>query len=226
MTRLLAQTISTSQLFRGLDPDQIDTLAAVSVRKSFATGEMIFVQGNPCPGLFVVEVGLVRVFRNGAGGQQHNLHLCGPGQSFAEAAVFADFKLPASAMAMQTTQAVMIPTEAMQHALATNHTLCRQMLTGMSMWTQHFVQLLDNIVLRDASERIARILCSAPTDSSGALLLPGPKKDLANHLNLTGETFSRVLRRLSDQGLIEIDTNHSIRVVDAVELSKLSDLDS
>ncbi|TWU46734.1 Crp/Fnr family transcriptional regulator [Rubripirellula reticaptiva] len=226
MIRQLAQTISASQLFRGLDPGQIDTLAAVSVSKNFVAGEMIFVQGNSCPGLFVVKVGLVRVFRNGAGGQQHILHLCGPGHSFAEAAVFADFKLPASAMAMQATQCVMIPTNAMQHALATNHTLCRQMLTGMSMWTQHFVQLLDNIVLRDASERVARILCSAHVDSVGALLLPGPKKDLANHLNLTGETFSRVLRRLSDQGLIEIDANHAIRVIDATGLSRLSELDS
>jgi CRP/FNR family transcriptional regulator len=83
----------------------------------------------------------------------------------------------------------------------------------MSFWVRHFVQLLDDIVLRDATSRVARYLNDLPDEQNGQLRLPAPKKDIANHLNLTSETFSRVLRRLSDEEILELNANGAIRVV-------------
>lgn len=180
-------------------------------------------QGSPCPGIFIVHSGLVRVVRGGTRGQQHVLHLCGPGQSFAEVAVFGNFDLPASAIAAQATECLVIPADVIQREISSNHELCRQLLSGMAMWTRHFVQMLDDLVLRDATERVARVLCDAPSDQSGAAILPGPKKDLANHLNLTSETFSRVLRRFIDDGVLETDAARAIRILQPDRLKQLSE---
>ncbi|WP_145171504.1 Crp/Fnr family transcriptional regulator [Rubripirellula lacrimiformis] len=214
--------ISRCQFLSGLGQDQIKKLAAMSVPRNYAAGESIFRQGDACPGLFVVDQGLVRVFRSGAGGGQHVLHLCGPGQTFAEVAVFADFDLPANAIAVQPTQCLLIPTDELQNELAANHQLCRDMLGSMAFWTRHFVQLLDDIVLRDATERVARFLCDAPCDSKGHLKLPGSKKDVANHLNIASETFSRVLRRLCESEVLENRAGQDIRVINAAQLSQLA----
>ncbi|WP_044302864.1 Crp/Fnr family transcriptional regulator [Rhodopirellula sallentina] len=216
--------IRASDLFGGLDDQQYATLESISVPVEFAQGQQVMTQGHMCPGIYLVDKGLVRVFRVGLRGQQHVLHLCGPGQSFAEVAAFGNFALPASATAVQRTHCVLIPNDALQRELASNHELCRKMLSSMSLWVRHFVQMLDDIVLRDAMERVARLLCDVPCDSEGRLKLPGPKKDLANHLNLTSETFSRVLRRLNEQGVVDVDSDRTIRVLDSERLATIGDL--
>ncbi len=207
------QVIRACPLFAGLHPSRIDTLASAARVEDFESGETIFQQGDACPGVFIVERGLVRICCEGTSGQRHVLHLCGPGQSFAEVAVFANFTMPAVASCVEPTRCVRIPADFMQHLIDTDHEFCRQMLEGMAHWTRHFTELLGDIVLRDASDRVAIYLAALPRDDDGLVELPGPKKDIANHLNLTSETFSRTLRRLSDRGQIELTQGRRIRVV-------------
>ncbi|EMI45377.1 Crp/Fnr family transcriptional regulator [Rhodopirellula sp. SWK7] len=222
--RTCEEVIRSSELLGGLEDCQQASLAAISVKQQFEQGHRVMSQGQSCPGIYLLDSGLVRIFRIGPRGQQHVLHLCGPGQSFAEVAAFGNFPIPANATAVQRTHCVLIPIDALQRELANNHELCRQMLSSMSLWVRHFVQLLDDIVLRDAMERVARLLCDVPCDHSGRLKLPGPKKDLANHLNLTSETFSRVLRRLNEQGVLDVDSDRTIRVLDSEQLAKIGAL--
>lgn len=200
-------------LFAGLGPANIQLLASAAKVDDFAAGELIFKQGERCHGVYIVETGVVRVYCQGDEGHEHVLHLCGPGQSFAEVAVFADFDLPANAAAVEPTRCLLIPAEIIQNQIATNHDFCRQMVASMAFWTRHFTELLGDIVLRDASDRILSYLQSLPRDSTGMVDLPGPKKHIANHLNLTSETFSRTLRRLADRNQIEITSGRGIRVV-------------
>ncbi|MCM2372368.1 Crp/Fnr family transcriptional regulator [Aporhodopirellula aestuarii] len=222
ISRSCEEVIRASELLGGLDDCHQSALAAISLTMEFPQDHRVMSQDQECPGIYLVDSGLVRVFRVGPRGQQHVLHLCGPGQSFAEVAAFGHFPLPANATAVQRTRCVLIPIDALHRELASNHELCRQMLTSMSLWVRHFVQMLDDIVLRDAMERVARLLCDVPCDRMGRLKLPGPKKDIANHLNLTSETFSRVLRRLNEQGVLDVDSERSIRVIDAEQLAQIS----
>ena len=74
----------------------------------------------------------------------------------------------------------------------------------MAKWVHNLVGLLEDLVLRDATARVARHLIQSDiTDGHGEFSLPMRKRDLASHLNLTSETLSRTLRRLVDCGLIE-----------------------
>ncbi|QDV62528.1 Crp/Fnr family transcriptional regulator [Crateriforma conspicua] len=209
----LERVILGCPLFAGLGPANIRSLALAARIQDFAAGELIFRQGEQCAGVYIVETGVVRVYCRGGGGQEHVLHLCGPGQSFAEVAVFADFDLPANAASVEATRCLFIPAEIIQDQIATNHDFCRQMLASMAFWTRHFTDLLSDIVLRDASDRILSYLQSLPRDATGIVDLPGPKKHIANHLDLTSETFSRTLRSLADRGHIEITSGRGIRII-------------
>ena len=190
------------RLFHGLTDDNLQLVSTLAVRRDYSTNEVIFKQGDQPVGVFIVETGKAKIYRTGDNGSQHVLHLCVPGDSFAEVAVFADFQLPASAQAIKPTRCVLIPAADFCGLLDQRHELCRQMLAGMAFWTRHFTELLDDIVLRDAADRVLSYLQSLPRNASGAIELPSTKKDVANHLNLTSETFSRVLRRLTDEGAI------------------------
>lgn len=200
-------------LFMGLDAASMELLAGEAVIRRFTRGQMIFMPGDECPGLFVVGEGQVRIYQIAPSGKTHVLHFAGPGRTFAEVAAMGGFRCPAFADAVEDTVCAMIPTQRFMSLLRTNHALCLQLLTGMSLWVRQLVNLLEDLVLRDASGRVAQYLLRAdPTAGRGEFTLPMLKKDLASHLNLTSETLSRTLRRLADTGLIEMGDGGQMRI--------------
>lgn len=192
-------------VFRGLSDDLRALLTEAAVTKKYEKGARIFRYGDPCPGLYVVGEGLVRISQTAPNGKMHVLHFAEPGRTFAEVAAMGSFNCPANADAMEETVCVLLPTDRFRRLLEENHALCLQLLAGMSLWVRQLVGLLEDLALRDAGGRVARhLLKSAPPNAETWFTLPMLKKDLASHLNLTSETLSRTLRRLAETGLIEV----------------------
>ncbi len=208
-------------LFRSLTPASLAKLAGFSIVRNYPRGHVIFHQGDPCPGIFVVGRGVVRVTKLAPSGKEHVLHLAYPGMTFAEVAAIGRFDCPASADTAEDSQCVLIPQQRLLHALETDHALCLQLMNGFAGWVRHLVGLLEDIVLRDAAGRVARHLRQAGGES-GVVTLPMLKKDLASHLNLTSETLSRTFRRLADAGLIETVDSQRIRIVAPDKLSAVA----
>lgn len=211
-------------LFKGLNDETLGLLVDRAMIKQFACGERIFSEGEPCPGLYVVGSGQVRIFQLAPSGKVHVLHFAARGRTFAEVAAMGGFNCPAHAEAVEDTVCALIPAERFRHLLRDSHTLCLQLLSGMSQWVRQLVGLLEDVVLRDASGRVAQYLIKA--DASGqreTFTLPVMKKDLASHLNLTSETLSRTLRRLVDAGLIEMPGGHRLRVRDPAGLKDVAE---
>ena len=212
------------RLFKTLSDQWIDRLAAESITRRFKKNQTIFRQGDECPGLYCVGAGLVRIFKIAPSGKDHVLHFAEPGGTFAEVAALGEFALPAHAEAVEDTVCVVVPTDRLQRLLKTHHELCLQLLAGMSFWVRQLIGLLEDIVLRDASGRVARHLLQAdPSGGKAAFSLPVMKKDLASHLNLTSETLSRTLRRLAESGLIEMATGQQIRILNPAALRDVAE---
>ena len=203
-------------LLRGLETQWQEVLATAGIVRSYKKSARIFRQGDECPGLFIVGQGLVRIYKIAPTGKEHVLHFAEPGQTFAEIAAIGGFACPAHADAVEDSVCLVIPTDRFQHLTREHHELCLQLLGGMALWVRQLVGLLEDLVLRDASGRVARHILQADTTGGRApFVLPMLKKDLASHLNLTSETLSRTLRRLAESGLIEMGAGQQIRVVDA-----------
>jgi CRP/FNR family transcriptional regulator len=212
------------RLFQGLEDETLELLAEEAVIKRYTRGARVFSEGEPCPGLYVVGSGQVRIFQLAPSGKLHVLHFAERGRTFAEVAAMGGFACPAHAEAVEDTVCVLIPTKRFRHLLRTSHPLCLELLIGMSQWVHQLVSLLEDVVLRDASGRVAQYLIRADaSDGQEAFALPVMKKDLASHLNLTSETLSRTLRRLADTGLIEMQGNHRLRVVNRSGLSDVAE---
>jgi CRP-like cAMP-binding protein len=93
----------------------------------------------------------------------------------------------------------------------------------MALWVRTLIGLLEDLVLRDATARVARKLLEAdPTGGRGEFVLPFLKRDLASHLNLTSETLSRTLRRLAEAGLIELGDGQRMRIRDAAAMREVA----
>jgi len=217
-----ASIIADCSLLRGVGVAHKRRLVDMARRVTFAAGTLVFRQDDPCPGIYCVGSGVVRVYRIGPGGKEHTLHMAGPGQTFAEVAVIGGFPCPAYAEVTQAAQCALLPAAAILTMLREEHAFCLELLVGMSHWVRHLTGLIEDIALRDATGRVARHLLAAKHDPRGMVGLAGLKKHIASQLNLTSETFSRVLRKLADTGVVELVDEKRLRIMDRDTLESLS----
>jgi CRP/FNR family transcriptional regulator len=218
----IADSLAACAFFSQVDGPSRKRLIRMAVRREYGKGAMIFREGDPAPGVFVVGAGLVRVFKLAPSGKEHVLHLAGPGMTFAEIAVLGNFPCPAFAEALEETACVLLPVEPFMRALRDDHQLSLQILSSMAMWVKSLVSLLEDIVLRDAAGRVAGYLLQAQVEQGAAIALPGLKKHIASHLNLTSETLSRTLRQLRDERLIS-ETDAGLVIHDARGLQRIAE---
>jgi CRP/FNR family transcriptional regulator len=214
------------ELFSELKAAGFQRLATIARLCYFRKEQLIFRENEPCPGVFVVGQGQVRVFKTGSGGKEHILHIVGPGGTFAEVAAIGGFPLPASAAALKKSTCVLLPLEPFQRALVEDHELCLGIMTSMTVWVRRLVTLMEDVTLRDAAGRLARFLldlAKTKNAADGIVRLPGMKRHVASHLNLTGETFSRTLRRMIEAELIaEVDKDH-LRLLQPKKLRQVAE---
>jgi CRP/FNR family transcriptional regulator len=216
----VSDIVDRCRLFGRVKPERRTKLAELAVRQELPKGRVVFRQGDPCPGIYVVGTGTVRIYKLAPSGKEHILHLAGPGQTFAEVAVIGQFDCPAFAEVIDDAEVALLPNDAVMGLFRSDHALCLELLAGLSMWVHHLTGLLEDIVLRDAAGRIARHLLVCASDD-GVVVLPGLKKHLASHLNLTSETLSRTLRRFTDEGWLEHLDDQRLRISDAKALQAL-----
>lgn len=212
----LIEILQACPLFSELEASGFRRLATIGRVCEFRKGQRIFQENDPCPGVFVVGQGMVRVFKTGTNGKEHVLHMVGPGESFAEVAAIGGFPVPATAETEKKTTCGLLPLEPFRTTLRENHELCLGMLSGVTVWVRRLVTLTEDLALRDAAGRLARFLlelAESRPKPEGVVRLPSLKRHVASHLNLTSETFSRTFHRLVAAGLVAEVGNVGVRIL-------------
>src|SRR6476661_7391242 len=104
----IALTLQKVPIFSGLTDSQLEFLTTRTVQRNFDNGELIFSEGDPCAGLYVVQSGNVRIFKSAAAGREQVLAIEGPGSSIAELPVFDGGLYPASVSAVEEAQVLFV----------------------------------------------------------------------------------------------------------------------
>ena len=215
--------LGASTLFQGLEAVQLKELALISESRNYTKGELIFSEGDPGTGFYLVVTGRVKVFKLSLEGKEQILHLIGPGEPLGEVPVFIGSSFPAHAEAMAESRLLFFPRKRLLQLYRTDPSLAMNMLAVLSRRLRQFTTMIEDLSLKEIPQRLAAYLVHLASVDPGreVLELDITKGMLANILGTSQETLSRVLGRMSDQGLIEV-MGRRIRVVDAQELEELS----
>ncbi len=225
MNPTVSDILGNCRFFNAVKGASFDRLEKLAELRRYERGEIIFRQDEACPGVFIVGTGLVRVFKTAPSGKEHVLHLVAPGGTFAEVAAIGGFPCPAFAEALEDCTCVLLPQAPFSKALNEDHQLCLQLMGSMAAWVKHLLAMVEDMALRDAIGRVARYLSDTADPQDGVVRLPSLKRHLASHLNLTSETLSRTLRRLSDLGLVD-EREQGLVIPDLAALRQMAEGDT
>ena len=210
-------------LFQGLPLRQVEQLASIATQKHFKKGQIIFSEGEEASGFYMVLVGRVKVSKLAPDGKEQILHILGIQEPFGEAAVFAGERFPANAEAMEDTKVLFLPRDAFVDLMRKEPSLSMNMLALLSRRLRRFSALIESLSLKAVPARLASYLLYLSGQQKGvdALELDIPKVVLANLLGTIPETLSRILARMSQEHLLEVDGRH-IRLIDRKALEEVA----
>ena len=202
-----ARFLASIPLFKGLEPRQYDELAMIATEQEYARGRTIFAEGDPGEGFFLVMEGLIKIYKLSLEGKEQILHIFGPGEPFAEAAVFLGSPYPAHAMALEKSRVIFIPRRSFIELINQHPELALNMLAALSLRLKKFAQLIEELSLKEVPGRLAAhlLFLSDQQENSRQVRLPVSKSQLAGLLGTIPETLSRILGKLSKAGLIASD---------------------
>src|SRR5215813_2734217 len=114
------QMLSKVALFSGLAESEMEFIAGRVVPRKYAPGQIVFNEGDPCSGLYIVASGHIRIFKTSASGREQVLSIDGPGSSVAELPVFDGGNYPASVAAVDNATLLFVHKKDFQ-ALCLSH---------------------------------------------------------------------------------------------------------
>lgn len=211
MTENAEGVLKRTPLLASLTEKEIHALAARVVKKHFRRGELLFSEGDPCTGLFLVASGKVRIFKVSAAGREQVLAVEGPGSSFAELPVFDGGAYPASASALEDAEILFISRKDFQNFCREHPDVALKVIAVVGSRLRRLVGIIEELSFTTVRQRlIAAILRTAettgvPSKHGVHVELTKSHQDLAAELGTVRELVSRNLSRLQAEGFIEVD---------------------
>lgn len=201
----LADQLALVPFFSGLDAGILRKLAASALRREYDSGDVVFLEGEPSPGLVVLESGPVKVVKASPQGREHILEILAPLQPANAVAVFTRRPSPATAVALEPTRVWVLPRTAVAALLREQPDFAERVIENMADHMVQLVELVADLSLRSVIQRLAKLLL----DEAVGDVLSRPRwftlPELAARLGTVPDVVQRALSRLGEDGLVEVN---------------------
>jgi CRP-like cAMP-binding protein len=205
-------------LFQGLNAAAIRELAARSILHSLPAHRVLWHAGEEPRGFIVVIKGIVKVVRT-VHGRQHVVHRETTGGTLGDVALFEGQPYPATAIAVTPVVCLTVTRDGLLAAIRQDPELALSLLARLAARVRHVIGRLDGLAARSVSARLAGYLLERRERSGrDVFTLGGSHSTVAEDLGTVREVLGRNLRALRDRGLIAIDANGGITVLDETGL--------
>lgn len=191
--------------FGRLSPETLEAIARGAVPRRYAPGEVVFLEGEPCAGLYVLLDGWLKVVKASPAGREQVVRFVAPGESFGEFSVFIGAANPATVIALEDAAALLIARETILALLDRHPDLCRAVIEVLALRTQYLLDMVEGLSLRPVEARLARYLLDEARDGVVHRRRWATQAELAARLGTVLDVLNRALGDLVEEGLIRVD---------------------
>lgn len=220
-----AAILARVPIFSDLSESELKFLSERAVSRRYASGDLIFSEGDPCTGLYIVESGGVRVFKTSAGGREQVLTIEHAGSSIAELPVFDGGNYPASASAASECVLLFISRSDFRALCLEHPEVALKVLRMVGLRLRRLVGIIEELSFTTVRHRLAALLLRLAREagkSSGRaeFKIEASNQELASQIGTVRELVSRNLSRFQAEGLIAME-GKNITIPDLAQLQSV-----
>jgi CRP/FNR family cyclic AMP-dependent transcriptional regulator len=191
-------------LFTGLSADMLACITRVAHTRTYAPGEIIITEGNPCRAAYFIAAGQVRVYRVSAEGREQVLAQLGPSQAFNTVPPFQTAGVNhATVQALTPVTLHVISSDHLRRLVSECPELALAVLQDFADRLDHLTDLVEDLSLRTVRGRLARFLLKHT--SEGEVTQRWTQEEIAAHVGTVRDMVGRTLRAFADAGLLQMN---------------------
>lgn len=220
----MEQFLRTAAIFQSLSQTDLMPIANASKKVSHPANAPLFAERDPATHFFLVISGSVRLYRLTPDGKEKVIEIIRAGETFAESVALLDKPYPVYANTIDPTEMVKIPAAVIRSLMAQNTGLSLKMLASLSLRVHKFINDIHTLSMSSAQQKVAGYFLAFLSEETTEqrIELPSKKSIVASRLGLQPETFSRVLGKMKERGVIRED-GAEIVVLQPEKLRELRD---
>jgi len=220
----LAELLSQVPHFRKLPADDVATIVAAGRVRHFAVDAVIFHEGSPCAGLFVLLRGEVQLRKLGPEGQEQIMAVIEPVTMFNEVPVLDGGVNVATAVASRPSVTWHTSYTDFQILLHRYPAIGLGLLHMLARRNRFLISQYEDLSFRSVIARTAKLLLALSDGGHAAInRYDTPNTELAARIATVPEAFSRALRHLRRHGYVAC-TRGLITIVDPEALIEIAAL--
>ena len=218
--------LQTIPVFSDLPDKVLKELLARCRKKKFRSGQHVFYQDDTVEHLYIVEMGLVEIYKSDINGRKVTLWHVEAGKVFCLANLFAGRSF-ANALAQDDCLIFCLPRRDLDWIVAQHHELALHFITCISSKLAGYATLLEDFTFKNVQERLIKILLTnSQPDKDKLPVCSLSQSELACRLGTCREVVSRSLTKLKNEGLLDTESSGKssrIKLKDPVRLQDLGE---
>ena len=207
-------------LFSGLDTSEIASITQLLIERHYAAGDMLFWEGDPCAGMFLIVKGTVKIFKTSQSGRELVIGLESAPSSVAELPLFDGGPYPASVRAVSDVVTYFINKEDFYRVCRAHPEISLKILAKVGARLRHLVATIESITFGSVTRRLAQLFLDMSREAGqDEFPLPITHQELASRLGTVREVISRNLMRFRADGLLRLE-GHQLAILDRAGLER------
>ena len=195
-----------------LDAASLDAIINAAVRRAVKKGQIVCLEGEPCPGLIIIESGWIQGVKVSPQGREQELSLAGPGEMINEISIMAGEFNILTLRTVESSIIWIIKLEIILELMVKHPILSNIITQNMAKRIVHLINIVEDLALRNVEGRLANMLLNFSKSNRIQNHHWSTREEIASRIGTTSVVISRVLHEMEDQGAIYLK-GHEIHIL-------------
>lgn len=218
----ISSLLSKIPYFDKLDPKHLRCINDAALYRTFEEGQQVFLEGDPCIGLYIVETGWARAVKRSSSGREQAIRFVGPGDVFNEVGVMTGGANLVTVEALEPVSLIIIQREVILDLVDRCPSLAKALIENLAQRVHYAMNLVVGLSLHSVESRLARfILAQAKDDNLINRKKWATQAFIAAQIGTVPVVVNRAFSAFVEGDLIELTRDH-IRIIDSLGLQEIA----